>query len=320
MRDFIGGAAQVSVPATSANLGPGFDALGMALSLRDSLTASIAHGLAIEVTGCGAGEVPLDESHLVVQAMYAGFAAMRVVAPGLRLQCKNRVPHGMGLGSSSAALVGGLALARALVVDGEQRFSDYDLFELAAHMEGHPDNVGPAIYGGFVICGQEGDEFYAVPSPVDQRLSPVVFVPVTPLNTKLARGLLPTLVPHGEAAANASRAALLTTALRHRPDLMLWATRDYLHQEYRRQAMPDTMEFIDTLRADGIPAVVSGAGPSVLAWAGAPRRVEYGAAAEAALAATEVAARCPEGWTVHILNVEPVGVTASLLDEAQTGE
>ena len=201
---FVEGAVAVSVPATSANLGPGFDSLGLALDLRDELTAeAVADGLVVEVEGEGATTLALDEGHLVVRSMWAAFAAMQVAPPGVRLHCHNVIPHARGLGSSSAAIVGGLALARALVEDGAARLSDQGLFALAADLEGHPDNVAPACFGGFVVCGREADAWYAARSRVDPRLRTVVFVPPTGLSTELARGLLPAAVPHADAAADA---------------------------------------------------------------------------------------------------------------------
>ena len=183
------------------------------------------------------------------------------------MHCHNVIPHARGLGSSSAAIVGGLALARALVEDGAARLPDQALFALAADLEGHPDNVAPACFGGFVVCGREADAWYAARSPVDPRLRTVVFVPPTGLSTKLARGLLPAAVPHADAAADAGRAALLVAALAGAPQHLFAATRDYLHQDYRRAAMPESLSLVDALRAEGVAAVVSGAGPTVLAFA-----------------------------------------------------
>jgi homoserine kinase len=151
---YVAGPVRVVVPATSANLGPGYDALGLALTLHDELTAEVLDdGLEVTVEGEGAGTLALDETHLVVRSMWAGFAAMGVAPPGVRLHCRNVIPHSRGLGSSSAAIVGGLALARALVADGEARLPDADLVSLAADLEGHADNVAPAVMGGFIIAG-----------------------------------------------------------------------------------------------------------------------------------------------------------------------
>ncbi len=296
------GAVGVSVPATSANLGPGFDSLGLALDLRDRLEGEVlAEGLVVEVSGAGADEVPRDERHLVVRSMRAAFEAMEVRPPGLRLSCTNVIPHARGLGSSSAAIVGGLALARALVVDGVARLDQEALVALASDLEGHPDNVAPAALGGFVISGRDdGGGWYAVGSPVDPRLSAVVLVPPEPVSTEVARGLLPAQVPHADAASGAGRTALLVAALAGRPDQLWRATRDVLHQEYRRPAMPASLALIESLRHEGVPAVVSGAGPTVLAFTGEPLTVS----------AEDLLARCPTGWTAHHLALDPRGVVA----------
>ena len=178
---FLDGPVRVSVPATSANLGPGFDSLGLALELRDELTAEVGGaGLTIEVTGEGAEEVPRDPSHLVARAMDAAFGAMGVHGPPLTLRCVNRIPHARGLGSSSAAIVGGIALARALVADGLQRLDDTQVLALATAVEGHPDNVAAAIFGGFVISGETNDDVWADQAPVDARVRTVAFVPSQP--------------------------------------------------------------------------------------------------------------------------------------------
>jgi homoserine kinase len=255
----------VTVPATSANLGPGFDSLGLALELRDELEASVtASGLGVDVTGEGAGEVARDETHLVVRAMRACFDLVGAQPEGLLLSCRNRIPHARGLGSSAAAIVGGIFLARSLVDDGLQRMDDHAAFQLAAELEGHPDNVAAAVYGGLTVAGLSARTFYATRVPVASEVTAEVFVPPTAVSTELARGLLPELVSHRQAAANAGRAALLVAGLAGQPELLLTATADLLHQEYRRPAMPDSLDLVDRLRADGHAAVVSGAGPSVL--------------------------------------------------------
>src|SRR6478752_732814 len=225
--------------------------------------------------------------------MRAAFELMGAQPPGLRLACANVIPHARGLGSSSAAIVAGVVLARALVAGGSLVLDDDAAFALTARLEGHPDNVAPAFYGGFQISGREGD-FYAVGSPVDPRIEVVVFVPPTPVSTEVARGLLPADVPHADAAADAGRTALLVAALAGQPEHLWRGTRDYLHQGYRRPAMPDSLAFIDALRADGVAATVSGAGPTVLAFTDAS-----GAAA--------LLARGPEGWARHRLEVETTG-------------
>jgi len=292
---FVPGPVTVTVPATSANLGPGYDCLGLALELRDELTAEVVGGdrLEIQVVGEAADEVPRDPSHLVVRAMDAAFGAIGVRTPGVRLSCTNRIPHARGLGSSSAAIVGGIALARALVEDGSERLDLGGCLALATALEGHADNVGAALFGGLVVCGEDDEDVWADQAPLDPRVRVGVFVPPTGLSTELARGLLPETVPHAQAAANSGRAALLVAALGSAPDRLLRATEDFLHQAYRRPAMPDSLDLVDRLRADGHAAVVSGAGPAVLVLTAA---------------APDLAAYNPEGWRHLELQVAREGV------------
>lgn len=301
MEGFVDGVVRASVPATSANLGPGYDCLGLALDLRDELAAEVADDLPagvveVEVSGEGADEVPRDGSHLVARALLAGIDALGLPAPGLRLCCTNAVPHARGLGSSSAAIVGGLTLARGLAVDGVRRLDATATFALAARLEGHPDNVAPACLGGFVISGHDDDSFWAVPAPIDPAVGTVVLVPPDRVPTAVARGLLPTDVTHADAAANAARTALLVAALGGRPDQLLRATRDRLHPDYRRPAMPDSLALVDRLRTDGVPAVISGAGPTVLALT-----------APGTPSADDVVARAPAGWDALSLAVDTRG-------------
>ncbi|MDN5745391.1 MAG: homoserine kinase [Nocardioidaceae bacterium] len=298
---FLEGPVRVSVPATSANLGPGFDSLGLALDLRDELEAEvIPGGLEIEIIGEGADWLPHDDRHLVVCAMRRTFDLLGQTPTGIRLSCTNAIPQTRGLGSSSAAVVGGAWLARELVVGGRQLLDEAALLDLVAQIEGHPDNVAPALLGGFVIAGaDDGGAFFAVSAPVDPRLSVVVFVPPTPVSTQAARGLLPDSVAHVEAAANAGRAALLVAALAAGPEHLLCATEDRLHQEYRRSAMPASLDLVDRLRAQGIAAVISGAGPTVLAFAGG----------SAAATPQALLAHCPQGWSARPLAISTRGAT-----------
>lgn len=300
---FVRGPVTVAVPATSANLGPGFDCLGVALELRDRLTAEVLESgpLSVEVHGEGAGEVPTDRSHLVVRAMDAAFALAGVPAPPLRLVCRNAVPHGRGLGSSAAAIVGGIGLARALL-EPAQRFDDTAALTLANRLEGHPDNAAPALHGGLVVSGQHrtGDqdpEAWAHRAALDPRISTVVLVPPYGVRTEVARGLLPAVLPYADAVANTGRAALLVAALAGDPALLWRATEDFVHQRYRAPAMPESLALLQALRAAGTPAVVSGAGPSVLAFV-APGLPD----------AATVAAACPGGWRAEALEISVTGV------------
>lgn len=288
---FVAGPVTVSVPASSANLGPGFDALGLALSLHDRITAEVLPGdaprLEIVVTGEGQGGVPLDDTHLVVQSMHAAFDLMGGRPAGLRLTCVNVIPHGRGLGSSAAAIVGGIVLARALVDDGRVLLDDTAAFQLAVDLEGHPDNVAAAMFGGLTIAWVDGAAAEVERLRTDVQVT--VFVPPAAVSTERARGLLPETVPHQDAALNAGRAALLIAALTGAPHRLISATEDRLHQSYRSEAMPESYKLLRQLRVDGVPTIISGAGPTVLAFA------------------RGVVESAPNGWIVHELDVDQVG-------------
>ncbi|NMO56042.1 homoserine kinase [Actinoplanes sp. TBRC 11911] len=265
------GAVSVRTPATSANLGPGFDAAGLALALYDDLTARVTgDGYRVAVTGEGAGELPEHEEHLVLRAMLTTFDAMGERPPGLAVECVNRIPQARGLGSSSAAIVGGVQLARGLVEGGTRLIDDETALDIAARLEGHPDNVAPCLLGGFTIAWTDGGGARAVRLPVSDRVRPTIFVPKERGYTASARAALPSDVPHADAAFNAGRSALLTYALTNDPSLLFPATEDRLHQGYRAEAMPGTASLVAGLRSVGVPAVVSGSGPSVLAFTEVP--------------------------------------------------
>lgn len=290
---FVEGPVTVRVPASSANLGPGFDALGLALSLHDEITAEvIGSGLQIHVDGEGRDGVPLDDTHLVVQSMDAAFDLLGGRPTGLRLTCVNVIPHGRGLGSSAAAIVGGIVVARALVDGGEHLLDDAAAFQLAVDLEGHPDNVAAAFFGGLTIAWIDGAA--AEMERLDADVEVTVFVPPTAVSTEEARGLLPDTVPHKDASLNAGRAALLVAALTGAPHRLISATEDRLHQSYRAEAMPESYKLLRQLRVEGVPTIISGAGPTVLAFA------------------RGVADAAPQGWTVHELGVDPDGATVVL--------
>lgn len=260
--------AGVVVPATSANLGPGYDTLGMALSLHDRLEVeATAGGLEIEVTGEGQEDLSRGEDHLVVQALRAGLDHVGAPQAGLRLRAANAIPHGRGLGSSAAAVIAGLLLARGLIADPEA-LPDEEVLALAAEIEGHPDNAAPALLGGATVSWTRADGTVRAVRWDDPeqtaRLRPVVLLPTATLSTSSARRLLPAEVPHEDAAFTASRCALLVHALTRDPSLLMDATEDRLHQGYRRDGMPQSVELMRVLRHEGYPAVISGAGPSVL--------------------------------------------------------
>jgi homoserine kinase len=259
---------RVRVPATSANLGPGFDAIGLALALHDEVEAEVTgSGLAVEVSGEGADTAAAGERHLVVRAMRAAFAANAGgQPPGLALRCVNAIPQGRGLGSSAGAVVAGLLAARALArIRSPESLPDDALLALAAKLEGHADNAAACLAGGLTVAWNPGAGPRAVRLEPLPAIVPVLCVPVESVPTTAARRALPPTVPHADAAANAGRAALLVTALTQAPDLLLDATQDVLHQPYRAPLMPATADLIGRLRSAGIAAVLSGAGPSVLA-------------------------------------------------------
>jgi len=261
----------VRAPATSANLGPGFDALGLALTLHDAVEARVTGGgLAIDVSGEGSGTASAGERHLVVRAMRAAFGLLGGQPPGIALRCVNAIPHSRGLGSSAAAIVAGVLAARGLVTDGDAALPDEAVFRLAVDLEGHPDNVAACLVGGLTIAWMDRRP---AGSPAVPRLAklavlngikPVVCVPRDVLSTETARRVLPETVPHGDAAANAGRSALLIAGLTSDPDVLFDATEDFLHQRYRAAVMPETADLLGRLREAGLAAVVSGAGPSVL--------------------------------------------------------
>ena len=279
---------RVRVPATSANLGPGFDAMALALGLHDDVIVRIAEsGVRLDVAGEGADEVAArPEKNLVVKSLRATFDLLGGQPRGLEVVCANRIPHGRGLGSSAAAIVAGVVAARELVLGG---LPDDRALDLAATIEGHPDNVAACLLGGLALTWRTGEVYQAIRLDPHPSLAPVVYVPQTKSSTAKARRLLPDTVPHADAAANAGRAALLVEALTRQPALLFAATEDRLHQSYRAEAYPRTTTLLKSLRANGIPAVVSGAGPTVLAfgepvepprgWTAAPLPVELRGAA-----------------------------------------
>lgn len=304
-------AVVVRVPATSANLGPGFDTLGLALSAYDELTVTElpAPGLEILVTGEGAAEVPVDASHLVVRAIASAYRSIGRELPGLRLEALNTIPHGRGLGSSGAAVVAGLLAAKGLLA-GEVDFDDATLLRLATELEGHPDNVAPALFGGLTIAWMDASGPQHKKLLVHRGVSPVVFIPEFTMSTSVARGLAPLNVPREDAVFNVSRSALLIAALTQSPELLMAATEDKLHQSYRAHAMPATDLLVRALRAEGFAAVVSGAGPSVLVLADGPGR---------RLAAAEVAASATDHpWEARMLAVDVRGGTVRDYPEGST--
>lgn len=298
-----GRAVRVRVPATSANLGPGFDCAGLALARYDEVEAEIsAHGLSVEVEGEGAGDVPRDDAHLVVRALRAALDELGERPRGLALRCVNAIPHSRGLGSSAAAIVAGVVLGRALA--GAADPAGPGALPLAARLEGHPDNVAACLLGGLTLSFTSGGGVDAVRLAPAPDLAALAIVPPHRVTTDAARRLLPGTVPHADAAANAARAALLAPAITGRPDLLYAATEDRLHQDYRRPAMPETLSLVERLRAAGHAATVSGAGPTVLV---------LGTAGGLRAAAGEASGMFP-AWQAFYLPIDLAG--ASVRDDA----
>jgi homoserine kinase len=281
-------AATATVAASSANLGPGFDSLGLALSLYDEIYVETTEfGLSIEVEGEGHGQVPLDASHLVVRAIKHGLQTAGIGVDGLIVRSRNAIPHSRGLGSSAAAVVGGLAAANGLVAQSNSMpASDAELVQLSSEFEGHPDNASAAVLGGTVVSWTEGDgptpRYAAAPIRLHPDIHLFPAIPSVRSSTAETRAVLPSEISHADARFNLSRAALLVVALTERPDLLMPATEDRLHQPQRAAAMPASAEYLQLLRRCGVAAVLSGAGPAVIAFsteAELPAEaVEYGAA------------------------------------------
>ena len=291
--------AAVRVPATSANLGPGFDVLGLSLKYFDELSVEVSDGPdQVNVIGEGETELPTDDKHLVIRSMRAAFDFAGLKVPGLKLTCKNQIPHARGMGSSSAAIVGGIALARELM--GAERLSIADFINLAGRLEGHPDNIAPCILGGMTIAWIDNEGHHAVKLDVHPDIVPVVSIPDFKVPTETARGLLPLRIAHDDAVFNLSRSSLMVYAMTKDPNLLFTATEDRMHQRQRADVMPQTLRAITELRSVGLPAVISGAGPTVLTLA----------AAGSASQVSEVLQRAGLGFKNITLGVEPDGVQA----------
>ncbi len=293
---FRAASLRIKVPASSANLGPGYDSFGLALGLYDEIVIRVGEtGLDIDVAGEGADKVRRDGRNLVAKAMFTAFDRLGGRPRGIEVRCLNRIPHGRGLGSSAAAIVGGIMAARALTVGGDERLDDERLLALATEMEGHPDNVAAALHGGFTVSWTDGGEVGTLQLSPHVDITPVVFISGTELRTTKARKALPDSIPHADAAVNASRAAILVEAMTRRPDLLLTATEDLIHQEYRRSVMPRSLALVDELRTLEVPAVISGAGPTVLALTDE-------------VTAKALVARTRRGWTSSVLEPDRQGV------------
>ena len=299
-----GDPVRVRVPATSANLGPAFDCAGLALARHDLLEFRVADAaVRVVMTGEGAHTLPTGRDHLVVRAFEAACAELGWRPPGLFLRAENAIPQGRGMGSSAAAVVAGAMAAWALCPDVEA-VDRNAVLRLTTAMEGHPDNVAACLLGGLTLSWTGEGGANADTLAVHDDVLPVVLVPDATLSTEVARGLLPEVVPHADAAFNAGRSALLVHALTQGA-LLMEATEDRLHQRQRSAAMPDTLALVDRLRAEGHAAVVSGAGPSVLALT--RRTVREPGGVPGAEEVRAVAGLTPAGWTVLPLEVDHEG-------------
>jgi homoserine kinase len=280
--------ASAVVSASSANLGPGFDSIGLALNLCDEIVVeTTGSGLKVIVEGEGAGQVPLGPEHLVVRAIERGLQAAGASAPGMLVRCRNAIPHSRGLGSSAAAVVSGLAAANGLIAQTDSTpLTEAQLIQLSSEFEGHPDNAAAAVLGGAVVSwvdrGGPAPEYSAVGLRLHPDIRLFCAIPEERSLTSETRVLLPVEVSHDDATFNVSRAALLVVALTNRPDLLMPATEDLLHQPQRASAMPASAEYLRLLRRLDVSATLSGAGPSLIALSTQPQlpgeAVDYGAA------------------------------------------
>lgn len=278
---------RVKVPATSANLGPAFDSAGLALSIFDEIEVSFTDtpGVQVDIDGYGRNTLPRNHDHLIAKVMLQVFDTLETSVSGLYLRCINKIPHGRGLGSSAAAITAGVVAARALAGDAASKMDDAGALDFATKIEGHPDNVAACLLGGFTLSWtdshqhqteseklsshkhlhSDGIHSHAVKLQVHPEIVPVIFIPKFEMETKKARLLLPSHIPYRDAAFNVARSALLVNALTENPELLFVATEDKLHQPYRRNAMQTSGNLLEALRARGIAAMISGAGPAVLA-------------------------------------------------------
>lgn len=255
--------AAVLVPATSANLGPGFDSFGLALCLHNRFEAELAAEWTVEVSGEGAGALPAGADNAIARAMTSVFADAGRQGLAAHVVCDNRIPTGSGLGSSSTAIVGGILLAESLAgVD----LGDVRRLELAAELEGHPDNVAAALRGGFTVCWLDAGKARAARFEPARGLAVVAVPAVAELATSAARALLPESVPHLDAAFNVAHAGLLAASIvAGRPELFGDALADRLHEPYRAGAVTDLSAVAHVLRSSGVDGVaLSGAGPTVI--------------------------------------------------------
>lgn len=291
----------VRVPATSANLGPGFDALGLALSLHNEVRAGPADRVTVEIEGEGADRLPRDERNVVARGVRLAFEEAGRAFGGCALSCVNRIPTARGLGSSAAAWVGGLVAGNALL---GSPLPHEVLLRLAVRAEGHPDNVAAALLGGLTVsCGTD-DGALAVALPVPPELRWIALVPELSSSTAEARAVLPRSVPRADAVFNVQRVALLLAALQAgQAGPLATAMDDRLHQPYRERLFPWMPRVTAAARAAGaLACVLSGAGPSLLA-------VVTGAADAVARAMENALAEAGLDGTATVLGVDTMGAS-----------
>ncbi|WKD57848.1 Homoserine kinase [Corynebacterium capitovis DSM 44611] len=265
----VGLKASVTVPGSSANLGPGFDTLGLALGIYDTVEVEVTEsGLEVVIFGEGADELPRDSSHLVVKAIREGLRAANAHAPGLKVTCTNAIPQSRGLGSSAAAAVAGVVAANTLA---GQPLDTEAVVQLSSAFEGHPDNAAASVLGGAVVSwtdvpvdGVTQPAYRAVGVDVHPSIRATALVPDFHASTHAVRQVLPSHVTHTDARFNVSRTAVMTVAIQHHPELLWEGTRDRLHQPYRADVLPVTAEWVNHMRNRGYAAYLSGAGPTVM--------------------------------------------------------
>jgi homoserine kinase len=279
---------RVRVPATSANLGPGFDTLGLALTLYNEVVAEEADRTSVHIVGEGVGRLATNEKNVVARGVRMAYEAVDRGFPGVLLTCTNRIPAARGLGSSAAAWVGGLVAGNALLGGALGRDA---LLDLAARAEGHPDNVAAAIFGGLTVCCGTAAGTRAVALPAPATLGWIVLIPDLTSATAEARAVLPASVPRVDAVFNVQRVALLLAAFQAgRPEMLEIALDDRLHQPHRRRLFPWMPDVVAAARRAGaLGCVLSGAGPSLLAVvAGDEARAKVARAMEDALRAARM--------------------------------
>jgi homoserine kinase len=303
----VAGAVKVLVPATVANLGPGFDALGVAVRMHLEVDIEPRrNSVDILIEGEGAETLPQDETNLVIRSMNTFFDQVGRRPPGYAVRIKNPIPLGAGLGSSAAAVVGGLVAARAVT---GRNVAQSEMVELAGGLEGHPDNILPALLGGLVVCfnSRKDGELRSFRVDPSDRLVPILAVPRDGYPTSEARKALPPEVAFADAQFTASRAALLVGAVvgGAGADVLAEAMDDRLHEPHRLKLMPETAAVHAELRSAGLAVALAGSGPSLLVIAPRP---------EAATRAEQVRRVCRTrraGWRVFVSEWEPQGARST---------